>query len=113
MYTKPAYRKDVNLYFQCTNAEKRYLGLCAKKAGQTVSKYLHEMLLQGYPDKPKPLPPEVQAAIGQLIQVAAILHPFSRRRLDGENFNAMERAEVKEVIRQAQALIQQIKNFIP
>lgn len=112
MYTQPAYRKDISLKFQCTHAEKRYLSICAKKAGQTVSYFLHEMMLQGYPGKPKPLPADVQAAIGQLMQVAALLHPFSRKRLDGDEFNALERAEAKAVIHQVQALIEQIKKFM-
>lgn len=71
MYTKPAHRKNIDVRFTCTHAEKRYLAICARKAGQSVSHYLHEMMLQGYPDKPKSLPPEVQAAIGQLRVVQA------------------------------------------
>jgi len=110
MYTQPAHRKDITMKFSCTLAEKRYLAVCAKKAGQSVSLYLHEMMLQGYPDRPKSLPAEIQIAIGELMQVAALLHPFSRRRLDGEDFNALERAQAKAVIREVETLIQQIKN---
>jgi hypothetical protein len=93
--------------------EKRYLALCAQKAGLSMSRYLHGLMLQDFPDKPKSLPQDVQTAIGQLMQVAALLHPFSRRRLDGDDLTAIDRAEVKEVIRQIEALIQQIKNSIP
>jgi len=113
MYTQSAHRKDVTLKFQCTHTEKRYLAVCAKKAGQSMSHYLHGMMLQGYTEKRQVVPPEVQAAIGKLMGVAALLHPFSRKRLDGEDFSALERAEAKEVIRQVEALIQHVKNTLP
>ncbi len=113
MYTQPKNRKDVWISVPCTVLEKKYLEVCARKAGQPVSRYLHGMLLQGYPKKPKVVPPDVLAAVSQLMQVAALLDPFSRKRLDGENFNALERAEAKDVIRQTQVLVKQIKNLIP
>jgi hypothetical protein len=113
MYTQPANRKDVSLKFSLTHLERRYLQTCARKAGVSISTYLHGMMLQGYPKKAEPLPPEVRAAIGQLMQAAALLHPFSRKRLDGDDLNALERAEAREVIRQVQSLIQEIKKLIP
>lgn len=113
MYTNTAHRKDVTLKFQCTHFEKRHLAVCAKKAGQSMSHYLHGMMLHGYPDKPKALPPEVLAAVGELMRLAALLHPLSRKRLDGDDFTALERAEAKEVIRQVEALIQHVKNLQP
>jgi Mobilization protein NikA len=113
MYVNAANRKDICLKFMCTQLEKRYLQVCAQKAGLSVSHYLHEMMLQGYAAKPKVVPEDVRDALGQLMKIAALLDPFWRKRLDHEDFNALERAEAKEVIRQVQALIQQIKNLVP
>jgi len=48
-----------------------------------------------------------------LMEVAALLHPLSRKRLDGDDFNALERAEAREVIRQLLALIENVKKLIP
>jgi hypothetical protein len=42
--------------------------------------------------------------------LAGLLHPFQRKRLDGDELNALERAEVRDVIRQVQSVIQQLKN---
>jgi hypothetical protein len=113
MYTQKANRKDVHVDFKCTHLEKKYLQVCAKKAGLTPSHYLRGMMLQGYPKKPKVIPEEIQTMVGRLMEVAALLHPFSRKRLDAEDFNALERAEARQVIRQVEMLIQQIKNLNP
>jgi hypothetical protein len=112
MYVKAANRKDICLKFQCTQLEKRYLQVCAQKAGLSISYYLHGMMLQGYPAKPRAMPEDVRVALGQLMQVAGLLDPFWRKRLDHEEFNALERAEAREVIRQVQALVQQIKKLV-
>jgi hypothetical protein len=113
MYTNPKNRKNICLKFQCTAMEKRWIEVCAKKAGQAVSRYLHEMILIDYPGKTKVIPPDAQACILQLMEVAALLHPLSRKRLDGDDFNALERAEAREVIRQLLALIENVKKLIP
>jgi hypothetical protein len=113
MYTLESHRKKITIRFQCTRLEGKYLEVCAKKAGRKLTAYMHDLALKDYPGLPKTLAPEVREAVGQLMQVAALLHPFSRKRLDGEEFNALERVEVKQIIRELEVLTQKIKNLIP
>ncbi len=110
MYTSKENRKDCMLTFYCTKSERRYIDVSAKKAGCSRFKYLGHILLRGYVDKVRTLPPEVLAFQGQLMHLAGILFPISKKRLDGEDLNALERAEVKQAIRELEELYSQIKN---
>ena len=110
MYKQTRYRKKSKIQISCTQLEKKYIEVCAKKAGLRVSRYLHGILLQSYSKTPKTLPPETRSLVSELMRLAGLLHPFQRKRLDGDELNALERAEVRDVIRQVQSVIQQLKN---
>jgi len=112
MHRSPSNRKSDRIDFYVTAIEKRYLEACAKQVGLSVAKYMHTMALEKRLKKPVTLPPELLAFKGQLYHLCSVLEPFSHRRLDGEEFNALERAEVKQIIQTVGDLVRQIKNYL-
>jgi hypothetical protein len=103
-------RRSFVIALKVTAIEKRYLEACAKKAELCVATYVHRLVTERRLKKPATLPPEVIAFKGQLLHLCGELYPFSQKRLDGEEFNALERAEVKQIIQTAGELTRQIKN---
>lgn len=112
MHSAPKNKKSRKISCWCTATEKRFIEIRARKAGFSASEYLREMGLHDYLKKPKTLPPEVLAFDGQLLQMAGLLQPLALKRLDGDEFNALERATVKQRIRDIENLIFQIKNYL-
>ena len=77
-----------------------------------MSKYVLEQALQGFPQKDKSLPTEVLAFQGQLAQVCGLLEVIVRKRLDGDELNALERAQLKEVNQLLQKFLEHIKQYL-
>ena len=77
-----------------------------------MSKYVLEQALQGFPQKDKRLPTEVLAFQGQLAQVCGLLEVIVRKRLDGDELNALERAQLKEVSQLLQKFLEHIKQYL-
>lgn len=103
-------RRSFVIALKVTAIEKRYLQACAKKAELSVSTYVHRLVTERRLKKPATLPPEVFAFKGQLLHLCGALHPFSQKRLDGDDFNVLERAEIKQIIQNAAELARQINN---
>jgi hypothetical protein len=112
MHSNVKNKKSRKISCWCTATEKRYIEIRARKAGFSASEYLREMALRDYLKKPKTLPPEVLAFDGQLLQLAATLQPLARKRLDADELNALERATLKQGIRDIETLILQIKTYL-
>ena len=112
MFTDKAHLRECQLQLWCTKIELVYIQACAKKEGLTVPRYLHRLALQGYIHKDKSLPQEVLAFRGQLQHLAGLLHPIARKRLDGDDLNALERAELKQTMVEINNLLSQIKKFL-
>ena len=110
MYSKRRLVKGVYAKFSCTKAERVYVAACAKKSGMTLSTYLRKGALQGFTSKDKSLPSEVLAFQGVLAQICGHLDIISRKRLDGDDLNALERAQIRELVRSLQELDKQLKN---
>ena len=77
-----------------------------------MSVYLREGALQGFTHKDKSLPPEVLAFQGQFAEVCGFLEVISRKRLDGDELNALERSQLKEVCRLLMGFLEQIKQHL-
>ncbi len=77
-----------------------------------MSAYIREGAIQGYTHKDKSLPPEVLALQGQLAQVCGLLDVIARKRLDAEDLNALDRAQLNEVRRSLQAFLEHIKQHL-
>jgi hypothetical protein len=112
MHTSSNNKKSRKISCWCTATEKRYIEIRARKAGFSASEYLRELALQHYLKRPKTLPTEVLAFDGQLLQLIATLQPLARKRLDGDELNALERATLKQGMRDIDNLILQIKNHL-
>ena len=100
MYRVEGCQKNKIIKLFCTATEKSYIDLRARAAGLSASAYIRELGLKDYPNKPKTLPPEVMAFNGQLAQLTGSLELIARRRLDGDDLNALERAELQALARQ-------------
>ena len=110
MYTRKNNRKNHKISLWCTPTEKKYIEIRARKAGLSASEYMREMGLKEYLKKPKTLPPEVLAFSARLNELAASHFLIARRRQDGEDLNALERAELQQLRREIGNLIDQIKS---
>ena len=112
MHTKKSNKKSHKISLWCTLTEKSYIEIRARKAGLSASEYMREMGLRDYRKKTKTLPPEVFAFTGQLNHLAAQLQPLARKRIDGDELNAIERAGLKQQLGILQQLTLQIKNYL-
>ena len=97
---------------RCSQVELVYIKARAKKTGKALSVYVREAALQGYTSRDTPLPPEVLVFQGQLAQVCGLLEVIARKRLDGDELNALERAQLKEVRQSLQQFLENIKQHI-
>src|SRR5258708_39040109 len=109
MYSNKANLKKCPLWLYLTEIEKRYVEACAKKAGLILSHYVRQQALQGFVPKEKILPAEVLAFRGTLLHLAGQLQPLARKRLDGDELNALERAELRRTRESIDEVLSQIK----
>jgi hypothetical protein len=112
MYKEKNNKKSHKISVWCTLIEKRFIEIQARKANSSASEYIREMALRDYGKRPKTLPPEVLAFNGQLSHLSALLQPLARKRLDGDELNALERAELKQQFTRLQQLTEQIKTCL-
>ena len=103
---------DAAVQFRCTRVEEKYIQVCAKENGKTVSEYLRRQATQGFLHKDKSLPPEVLAFQGQLAHTCGLLEVIARKRLDGDELNALERAQVNELREQLTTFLEKIKTHL-
>ncbi|HEX9509095.1 MAG TPA: hypothetical protein VF939_01335 [Puia sp.] len=109
MYAQKHNRKNCKISCWCTATEKKYIGIRARNAGFSASEYLRGLGLKDYLRKPKTLPPEALAFNAQLHQLAASLYLVARKRLDGDDLNALDRAELQHLRKELSELIDNIK----
>ena len=112
MYEKRADRKNLKISVWCTPAEKRFMEVRARKAKLSASEFLRELGLKESLRRQKILPAEVLAFLGQLHQAIACLQIISRKRLNEEDLNAIDRAELKATAGQLEKLIKEIKTYL-
>jgi hypothetical protein len=112
MYSNRRRVKKTGITFFCTYAEKVYVKASAKKTGKTMSGYVRDGALQGFTHKDRSLPPEVLAFQGQLAEVCGLLEVIARKRLDGDELNALERARIRELCRTLQEFLENIKKYL-
>ena len=112
MYSNRNRVKEVFARLSCTKVERAYIKSCAKKSGKSISTYLRQGALQGFTGKDKSLPVEVLALQGQLAHVCGLLEVIVRKRLDGEDLNALERAQLSEASQSLQEIILHLKDHL-
>jgi DNA-binding transcriptional MerR regulator len=112
MHRNPANRKNKYQAFSVSTIEQRYLIACAQKAGLSISAFIRKVVLEGAGKKAPALPPEALAFRGQLLHLCGLLEPFSRKRLDGDDLNALERAEVKHIIQTIADIARHLKEHL-
>ena len=112
MYTSKGNRRDQSIRVLCTITEKRYIAARSRSLGFPPAVYLRELGLTGDGKKPRTLPPPVLAFNGQLAQIIGSLEIISRRRLDGDDLNALERAELQALAKAVKQLMQDIKTLL-
>ncbi|HEY4290587.1 MAG TPA: hypothetical protein VGN00_25980 [Puia sp.] len=112
MYQSPSLKKTEIIRVRITSLEKRWLSVRAKQVGLSTCDYIRKLAMAGKLDKDPALPPEVLAFRGQLHHLCGILHPFTQKRLDGDEFNSLERAEIKQIITTVGNILQQLKNHL-
>jgi len=97
---------------RCTPAEKRYIKIRARDAGLSVSVFLRDMGLKDSPEKRKTLPPEALASIGVLSGLTGALEIIARKRLDNEDLDGLERAELNFRAKEVKMVIKDIKSYL-
>ena len=97
MYSERSRVKGVTLHFFCSKVQEEHIRSCAKEKGMALSPYLRAVAVQGLKTRDTPLPLEILAFQGELCQVAGLLEIIARKRLDGEELNALERAQLTEL----------------
>jgi len=112
MYSSRSNRKNHKISLWCTPTEKRFIEIRARKAHLSTSEYIRELGLKDYLKRPRSLPPEVLAFNGQLLQLEASLQLIARRRLNEEDLNHLERAQLKYLAAQLEKLIETIKTHL-
>lgn len=112
MYTSKSLRRTCKIEVLCTPAEKRYMGIRARNAGLSESAYLREIGMRDSPARRKILPPEVLAFNGNLAEIAGALELIANRRLDNEDLDGLQRAELLFRVKEIKLLIENIKNFL-
>ena len=112
MYASKNLRKTKDIKVPCTETEKSYITIRAGILKLSAAEYLRELAMNDAAKKPRSLPPEALAFNGQLAQLIGSLEIISRRRLDGDDLNALERAELLTLTRQVKELIKDIKRSL-
>jgi hypothetical protein len=112
MYRNRRRVKDAWVKLYCTKVEKAYIKACAKKSAKTVSDFLRLGALQGFTAKDRSLPQEVLGFQAQLAHLCGSLEVIGRKRLDEEDLNALDRAQLNEVRRELQEILLQLKNHL-
>ena len=112
MYLKKGLEKTSTMCVYCTAAEKRYIEARAKSAGMSASVFLRELGLKDSPGKRKTLPAEVLAFNAELAGIAGILELIANKRLDNEDLDGLQRAELLFRTKELKLLIEKIKSFL-
>jgi hypothetical protein len=80
--------------------------------GSSASEFLREIGLEGSPEKKKTLPPEVLAFNGRLFEIGGALEIIARRRLDNEDLDGLQRAELIFLAKELKLLTEKIKTLL-
>jgi hypothetical protein len=112
MYSERKRVKHYDLHCFCTAIERTYILSRARQSGLSLSAFMRRIALQGFIEKDKALPSEVLAFMGQLQHMSGQLEVISRKRLDDEDLNAIDRAELAAVKATIEGLVKQIKNYL-
>ena len=112
MYKSKSLQKNSSIRVCCNPVEKRYIEARARDAGLSVSVFLREMGLKDFPPKRKTLPAEVLAFNGELAGIAGALELVAKKRLDNEDLDGLQRAELLLRVKELKLLIERVKNFL-
>jgi hypothetical protein len=111
MYQSPSLKRAEVIGIRFSLIEKRFLDARAKQARIPTRDYIRTLALEGKIKKEPALPPEFLSVRAQLHHACSLLFPFSTKRLDGDELNALERAEAKQLIQTIRELVTQLINY--
>lgn len=107
---KKSQHLDQKITVKCTRFDLIAIRFFAKEINTTVSQYLRELGLKRQVGRTaKVLPKEVLQLIGTLNHMAANLNQVAYKRNRGDEFNALERAELMVLSGQIKELAKTIK----
>jgi hypothetical protein len=107
---KKSERLDQKITVMCTHFDLIAIRFYAKEINITVSEYLRDLGLKRQVGRTtKVLPKEVLQVIGTLNHMAANLNQVAYKRNRGDEFNALERAELMVLSGQIKELAKTIK----
>lgn len=112
MYTSKALLRKYMVKIFCTVAEKRFIEIRARDAQLPVSVFLRELGMKDSPGKRKTLPAEVMEFNGQLSGIIGSLEIIAYRRLDNEDLDSLQRAELNFRAKELKLLIERIKYYL-
>ncbi len=112
MYTSKALLRKYMVKIFCTAAEKRFIEIRARDAKLPVSVFLRELGMKDSPGKRKSLPAEVMELNGQLSEIIGLLEIIARKRLDNEDVDSLQRAELSFRSKELKLLIKEIKSYL-
>lgn len=84
----------------------------ARKSGKSLSSYLRKGAVQGFEARDRSLPVEVLSFHGQLAHTCGLLEVIARKRLDGDELNALERAQLNELRLSLQEILHRLKDHL-
>jgi hypothetical protein len=112
MYTSKARIKSCLIYVRFTPTEKKYIEIRAREAGLSASAFLREVGMKDSPKKIKTLPSEVLAFNGQLSGIVGAMEIIAQKRLDNEDLDGLQRAELNFRAKEIKIVIESIKSYL-
>jgi len=110
---KKCVKRDQKITVMCSLIERKVIEHKAKAAGLSVSEYLRNLGLNRQVDtSKKALPKEVLLFTATLNHLAANINQIARKRNQGEELNALERAALHRLPNEIQQLANYIKTYL-
>lgn len=110
---KSAAPRDRHFTINCSLIERTAIEGQARSVGLTVSEYARQMALKGKIDRPlKVMPKEVLQLMGVLFQLTADLDQIAKKRVSNEELNALERANLQDLVQTLRELVREIKSYL-
>jgi hypothetical protein len=107
------HKRRSSVSVMCTLIEKKIIEANAKRAGMNASVFLRNLGLNTRIEvRVKTLPKPVLEMRGTLNHIAANLNQIARRRNQGDDLNAMERALLDQDVRSLRGLVKNINAYV-
>jgi hypothetical protein len=107
-----AIKRNKLIGVKCSTTEKFLIEAKAKAAGMTRASFLRVAGLNGKVDiRKKVIPNEVLKGIAGLNHIGANLNQIARKRNSFDELNALERAELQNIVAEIKQFVQKFRNY--